>query len=287
MFAIQKIKRTIMKKIIYAITTVAFLTSSMYAQDVKMPAPSPAVVMKQDFSTSFIEISYSRPSSKGRKVFGDLVQYGQPWRTGANAATQITIGEDVNIKGNVLKAGAYSFYTIPGEKEWTIVFNSALGGWGNVTAKTDLFKITVPAIKSVEAVNTLLIYVDNITNTTADIIIAWENTKVAIPVLADNDAKITKYLEDAINNPKIPYQQAANYYLETGKNLDKAAHYADKALELNPNAFWLYALKAKVLAKQGKKKEAIEAATIAAEKSKATPYANDYQKVLNDIKNAK
>lgn len=276
-----------MKKIIYTIAAIACLTSGLNAQDLKMPSPSPATTVKQDFSTSFIEINYSRPSSKGRKVFGDLVQYGQAWRTGANAATQITVGEDVSIKGNILKAGTYSMYTIPGEKEWTVVFNSVTGGWGNVKEQTDLFRIKVPVTKTAESVQTMLIYIDNITNNSCDLVITWEQVKVAVPIVADNDARITKYLEDAINNPKIPYQQAANYYLETGKNLDKAAVYADKALAQNPNAFWLYALKAKILHKQGKKNEAIEAATMAADKAKGTPYANDYLKVLNDIKNSK
>src|SRR2546423_701340 len=93
------------------------------AQQLKTPAASPGQTIKQDFGISSIELSYSRPGIKGRKIFGDLVPYGQVWRTGANAATHIKFGDDVTIGGQPLKAGEYAIYTIPNEKEWDIIIN--------------------------------------------------------------------------------------------------------------------------------------------------------------------
>jgi tetratricopeptide (TPR) repeat protein len=111
----------------------------------------------------------------------------------------------------------------------------------------------------------------------------WENTKVAIPVVADNDKRITDYLEKSINEPKRPYQQAANYYLETGKDLNKALAYTDKAIEENKEAFWLYWLKARIYQKQGNKKEAIAAAQKSATLAASTPYAGEYQRNAENL----
>ena len=96
-----------------------------YAQsdDFKMPMPSPTTTIHQTFSTSFIDIEYSRPSMKGREIFGALVPYGNVWRTGANSATKITFGEPVSFGGVMVKEGSYSLYTIPGERAWTIILN--------------------------------------------------------------------------------------------------------------------------------------------------------------------
>lgn len=256
------------------------LALSSYAQDVKLPAPSPTAVVKQDFSTSSIEINYSRPAMRGRKVFGDLVPFGKVWRTGANTATKVTFGEDVSLNGQVVKAGSYALYTIPGEKEWKIIVNKGIGNWGvsGFDAKDDVAEFMVPASKTAESVQSFTISVDNLSGTKCDLVLSWENTKVVIPVVADNDKRITDYLEKSINEPKRPYQQAANYYLETGKDLNKALSYTDKAIEENKEAFWLYWLKARIYQKQGNKKEAVAAAQKSATLAASTPYADEYKR---------
>src|SRR4051794_35656823 len=93
------------------------------AQAIKTPQPSPTQSIKQDFGISSIELTYSRPGIKGRKVFGDLVPWGQVWRTGANSATRIKFADDVTIGGQALKAGEYAIFSVPGEKEWEIIIN--------------------------------------------------------------------------------------------------------------------------------------------------------------------
>jgi len=278
------------------------LALSSYGQDLKLPAPSPSAVLKQDFSTSSIEVSYSRPAMRGRKVFGDLVPYGSVWRTGANTATRITFGEDVMLEGIPAEKGAqaptlgantsrevvrfmipkgtYALYTIPGKDAWKIILNKGIGNWGvsGFDPKDDVAEFAVPASRTAEATESFTISVDNVLSSKCDIVLKWENTKVTIPVVADNDKKITDYLEHSINNPRRPYQQAASYYLETGKDLNKALLYADKAIEENKDAFWLYWLKARIYQKQGNKKEALAAAEKSASMAAGTPYADEYKR---------
>src|SRR5690606_8651091 len=134
----------------------------------------------------------------------------------------------------------------------------------------DVLRFKATPIKNTNKVETFTIYVDNITINSCEVVLMWENILVKFKVKADNDKRITDYFEKSINNPKIPYQQAANYYLETGKNLDKAAIYADKSIEANPSAFWLYWLKARIHQKQGDKAAAIAAAQKTAEMAKGT-----------------
>lgn len=253
---------------------------SANAQELKMPAPSPSATIKQDFSTSNIEISYSRPAARGRKIFGGIVPFGEVWRTGANSATKVTFGEDVKLNGKAIKAGSYAIYTIPGEKEWKVIINTGVSNWGvsGFNEKDDVASFTIPVTKTSETVQSFTISVDNITMNTADITMAWENTKAVMNVVAENDKRITDYLETSINTPKRPYQQAASYYLETGKNLDKALEYTDKAIAENPQAFWLHWLKARIYQKQNKKAEAIAAANKSAEAAASTPYATEYKR---------
>ena len=107
------------KLIVFAIAAVGLFTAE--AQQIKTPSPSPTQTIKQDFGVSSIELTYSRPAIKGRKVFGDLVPYGKLWRTGANAATRIKFGDDVIIGRKTVKAGDYVLYTVPNTDEWEVI----------------------------------------------------------------------------------------------------------------------------------------------------------------------
>ncbi len=268
-----------MNKFLFTVLISGCIIGSSQAQELKLPAPSPSTVVKQDFSTSNIEISYSRPSVRGRKIFGDLIPYGEIWRTGANSATRLTFGEELSFNGHKIPAGSYALYTVPGAKEWKIIINKGIGNWGvsGFDPKDDLATFTVPVSQTTETVQSFTISVDNITINSFDLSIAWENSKVVIPVKADNDQRITEYLETAINTPKRPYQQAANYYLETGKDLNKALDYTNKAIAENPKAFWLHWLKARIYQKQNNKQEAVAAAQQAASMAVGTPYAEEYK----------
>jgi hypothetical protein len=267
---------------------VLVLCTSAFAQELKLPSLSPISTVAQDFSTSKIEITYSRPSMRGRKIFGDLVQYGQVWRTGANAATKVTFGEEVVIGGATVKPGSYSLYTIPGAKEFVVVINKNTGSWpGEEFPKADdIARFSVPAAKTSSTVETFSIDIGNITFSSCTIDILWENTQISIPVKADNQSRLVSSIDKAINNPNIPYQQAATYLFETGQNLDKALDYAGKALERNPKAYWVALMKARIAAKLGRSDVAREAANKTIEIVKAAGGDADYEKAAQDVINS-
>jgi hypothetical protein len=272
----------------------ALLTADVSAQGLKLPALSPSCKLVQDFSTSSIEISYSRPSMRGRKIFGELVPYGLVWRTGANSATKVKFGEDVILGGQEIKAGEYALYTIPELKEWTVILNKGVGNWGQYgyDTKDDVarFKV-VPKMKEGNT-QTFMINITNITYSTCNIEIAWEKTKLVIPVKSNNEERLNASIDKAINTPPaLPYFSAANYYFETNQKLDVAYDYVNKALETNPKAYYMWNLKARIAQKLGKKQEAIAAAQKSIETSKGdaaeVEYLNKANKIIGEIKSGK
>jgi hypothetical protein len=278
-----------MKLLVSVLAVLATILPSA-AQELKLPAPSPTQTLSQDVSTSKIEIVYSRPSKKGRVIFGDVVPFNEVWRTGANAATKITFGEDVSIGGKEIKAGAYSLYSNPGKTQWEIIINKNTGNWGTngYATSDDVARVTVPVISLPKSVETFTISIGDITFSSCTIDIMWENTMVSIPVTIANKQRLSENITKALSNPQLPYSQAAGYYLDTDQHLDKALEYANKAIEQNPKGFWLYTLKARIAAKLGNKLVAQEAAKKSMEMVKGTPYEAEYtrnnQKVLDSLK---
>ncbi len=129
-----------------------------------------------------IKVIYSRPQKKGRDVFGGLVDYGAVWRTGADEATEIKLFQDYNVGGKTIKAGTYSLFTIPGEKEWTIIFNSDLDDWGAYAYKegNDVARITVPASKGEEVVEAFSIGFKAV-DKGYHLVMGWDTTLVEVP----------------------------------------------------------------------------------------------------------
>lgn len=274
-----------MKYVTLGLFMLSAFAATSSAQGLKLPALSPTAKITQQFSVSEIEIEYSRPSARGRKVFGALVPYGEVWRTGANASTKLTIGEDFNIGGTNVKAGKYSFYTIPGAGEWTVILNSDLGNWGAMGYSTDkdVARFTVKPAVINNKIETFTIEVADIAFNSCNIVLKWENTKVTIPVKVDNADRIAKDIVKNVETPSIPYYQAASYYYETNQSLDKAYEYVNKALETRTDAYWMYHLKAKIAAKLGKKDEAIAAANKAMEVSKGGPGEGEQKRANEKI----
>jgi hypothetical protein len=244
-----------LKKLFFCASVCFTLLSN--AQSIKTPQPSPTQTIKQDFGISTVELTYSRPGIKGRKVFGDLVPYGKVWRTGANSATRIKFSDDVMIGGQMLKAGEYALYTVPGEKEWEVIINKGSANWGtDYKQEDDLFRVKVKSMKMDETVESFTMQFANVKPTSMEIQIMWDKTAVALPVTTDIDKKIMAQIDNAMNKDNRPYFQSAMYYMETGKDLKQSLAWFDKAIEQNPAAFWIYHQKANALAKLGKKDEA-------------------------------
>jgi Protein of unknown function (DUF2911) len=132
-----------------------------------------------------ITIDYSAPSMRGRKIMGELVPYGQVWRTGANAATVLTTDADLMIGTLHVPAGKYTLFTIPGEKEWTLIVNKQTGQWGtNYDQAQDLGRVKMTVAKTPSPVETFLIGINSTPGArTGSLALTWENTRVWVPVV--------------------------------------------------------------------------------------------------------
>lgn len=256
----------------------------------KTPAPSPLQTLDQAFALSNIKIEYSRPSAKGRVIFGDLVPFGKIWRTGANASTKVTFGEDVKIEGKPLTAGTYALYTIPNKDSWDIMFYKDLKLGGDVAAykvENEVLKVTVKPSVLPFKMETFTMNVADITSNSANIVLVWETTRVELKVTADIDATIMKNIEKTVINDSRPYYAAANYYYDNDKDLKLAKEWAGKAFTANPKAYWIAHLEAKICLKMKDYAGAIAAAersrALAVEDKDDTYIANN-DKIIAEAK---
>ena len=273
-----------MKKVLLIVLWV--ISTGAFAQSIKTPAPSPAQSIKQDFSLSFVEVKYSRPVIKGRKIFGDVVPYGKVWRTGANSPTTITFGEDVKIAGQALKAGTYQLLTIPSQFSWEILFNKGTNGVFNYKPEEDVLKVKLAATALPQSVESFTIHFANVIANKMDMVLSWEKASVSIPVETEIDAKIAASIEKAMTVDSRPYFEAASYYFETGRDMKKALEWVGKAVEANPNAYWILHLQAKIQAKSGDKasaKASAEKSMALAKEGKNEDYVTLNQKLIQSL----
>ena len=251
-----------MKKIVLPLLIISLFSLNAVSQQVKTPAPSPPQYVKQDFGLSSIELSYSRPGVKGRKVFGDLVPYGKVWRTGANSATTLNFGDDVTIGGTKIPAGKYGLLTIPGANEWTIIITKQLDVTNPSAYKQDqdVVRVTAERQELPFSVENFTILFSNMTSNSCTLQLVWDNTAVNLDIKTDIDSKIMAQIDDAMNKDNKPYFNSAMYYLDNGKDLNKALEWFNKATDANPTAYFMFYQKARCLAKMGKKQDAIAVA---------------------------
>ncbi len=222
-----------------------------------------------------MDVEYSRPSAKGRKIFGDLVPFGEMWRTGANASTKVTFSEKA-MAGNIsLEKGTYALYTIPEKTTWTIIFYKNTSIWGAPQPKD--FKeedvaarFSVPAQSLSSKVETFTIEIANLRNDGADLEVMWENTKVIIPIKMDTDSKVMADIQSTMAGPKPgDYYAAARYYYEEKKDMKQALEWVNASLEKGGDKFWILRLKANIQAELKMYKDAIATAAKSTELAKA------------------
>ena len=276
-----------MKKLFIA----AFAVCTLFNADaqLKTPAPSPTQTIKQDFGLSAVELSYSRPGMKGRKVFGDLVPFGKVWRTGANQATTLTFGEEVMIGGKKIPAGKYGLLTIPDKNSWTLIISKQTDVTSPVAYKEDMdvVRVTAETMKTKENVESFTMQFADVKPNSCALHIMWEGTAVALPITVDVETKVMGQIDQLMNKDNKPYFNAAMYYMETGKDLNQALAWFDKAVELQPAAFWIHHQRANALAKLGKKEDAKTAAKKSMElatTAKNDDYVKLNEKLLADLK---
>jgi hypothetical protein len=270
-----------MKKTIVAAAAL-FLLASADAQQLRTPAPSPTQTLKQDFGLSNIELSYSRPGMKGRALYKDLAPAGKVWRTGANNATTLTFGDEVMIGGTKVPAGKYGLVSIPDKDKWTMIITKQLDVTTPAAYKQDqdVVRVEVKPTKLDDKVETLTMQFANIKPSSCDLQLMWDYTSVTLPISTEVEKKVMAQIDQLMNKDNRPYFAAAMYYMDNSKDLNQALSWFDKAVESNPNAFWIHHQRANCLAKLGKKNEA----EVAAEKSKelATAAKNDDYVLLNN-----
>lgn len=250
-----------------------------------MPTESPLSVQRQNFSTSYIEVSYSRPSVKGRRIFGDYLRYGEIWRAGANEATRLHFGEEVFFAGKKIPAGKYALYIIPDAKEWTIILNEGLNNWGlsGYAQSQDVLRVKVPVYHAKRFMETLLISVEDISMNTCNIRIGWEHSEIFVPIRVENQSRIDEVVRKMAASERPPYVMIARYYMRVNRDLDTALSYVNRALETDTASFSKLALKAQILLKLNQKEEAVKEAKRSWNNAKGTPYEHEYEVRYNDI----
>jgi len=273
-----------MKKIIIAL---AFIIAGFSVEaQVKTPQPSPKAVVSQVVGLTNVEIEYSRPSMKGRTIFGDLVPFGKMWRTGANANSTVSFSEDVMIDGKALKKGKYALFVTPKADNWEVVFYSDTDNWGTPEEWSDA-KVALKTTAKPEMLNrnveSFTIGVNNLDNNFAHLEISWEKTLVPIKFEVPTAKTALASIEKALAGPTSgDYFSSAQYYFQSNGDLNKALTYVNKALEMNKDKpFWYNRQKSLIQAKLGDKKGAIETAKISMASAQEAKNS-DYVKMNQD-----
>lgn len=268
--------------------------ASAHAQISKSPK-SPRAKVTQEVGLGEVALDYGRPSVRGRNVFPMMQEYGAVWRTGANASTKITFSDDTEIGGEALAAGTYGLYTIPNEKTWTIIFNkdSTLWGSNGYDPAKDALRVEVP-VQNTAVLETLTIDLQAFHDNGADLVIAWENVRVQVPVKVDTDTKILKEIDERVRNAKgdvkaRTYYDAAMFLYGKNMNLEEAAGWMDTAVEMSPEAFWMMYYQAEMAHKMGNNEKALACAKKSLELSEASErgdfgYADRAKSLLEKLK---
>ncbi len=273
--------------LIAALALIALPLVAQQAQPpaVKYPRPSQHAVLTQTVGLTDITIDYSRPGVKGRQIWGGLVPYGKVWRTGANDATTIAFSDDVTIDGKPLPKGTYSLHTIPGQSEWTVIFNKVAKQWGSFSYKEgeDALRLTVKP-HAAPMTEWMEFDVPALSADNATIELRWEKIAVPFTVGTGATAKTLAAAREAVKNAKAddwqtPYR-AANFAYQSGEMAD-ARTWLDQSIKAKETGSNLY-LKAQMEAKAGNKAAAIKAAEAALAKSTDNKeFAEEIQKSID------
>jgi hypothetical protein len=243
---------------------------------VEFPAPSPASTLKQRVGLTDVEIVYSRPSVRGRKIFGAMIPYGEVWRTGANAATRISFSTDVKLQGAALAAGAYELFTIPGKDDWTIIVQKhpEKASWGAYSYKkeNDTARMTAKPVTIPTHIESFSFGIGDLRDTGATIYLSWENTRVPLKLEVDTVGMLMPKIKAALaaEGPKTWnfYSGAASLLYENDGDLEQALKWVDESIKLRADYPGTLLLKTRILVKLGRNAEAKTTAAKAIEAGK-------------------
>lgn len=254
----------------FATTLVADATAQL-----KLPRPSPAASVTQTIGLTEVTVTYSRPGVKGRTIWGDLVPYDKVWRTGANEATTLAVSDEVEFGGKKLAAGTYAVATIPGRDEWTVILNRDHDMWGTQYDESkDVLRITAKPMTGGEKQEWLGFSFENLAHGSADLVLAWDRLRLAVPIRVDVNARAMANARAAVAAAKpddwrTPYQ-AASFTLNSDHGMDEGRTWLEQSLKAQENYFNLNLL-ARWQAKTGRRTEAVATAKKAIEAAKKSP----------------
>lgn len=279
-------------KLTFSALLLLALSFGIQAQQLQMPQASPSAKIAQQVGLTDVTVDYSRPSTKGRKIFGELVPFGEVWRTGANGASVFTFSTEVIIAGSKVPAGSYALYSIPGKTEWTLILSKNTKLWGAIgyNDSEDQLRWKVPANKTSKKYESFEISFNKLTDNSADVSLKWEQTRVDFTITTEVDpivmADIQKQVVDAkTTNPALLYQ-AASYYFTNNKDLNTAYEWIKTSTDSDPK-YWTMHLRAKIELALGKKTEALASATKSkqmAQEAKNPDYVGLNDRLIKGIK---
>jgi tetratricopeptide (TPR) repeat protein len=254
------------------------LPAQAFAQEkLEFPAASARAVLKQRVGLTDVEVEYSRPNKNDRQIFGGLVPFDKPWRTGANQPTKIKISGPIKWGEKEVPAGEYALYTIPGANEWTLILSKNLKAQTMADHKPEeeAARTKAKPVMIAMPAETFTIDFEDLRANSATFYLEWDKTRVPLKVTTNDVEKVTQGIDATIKSgqpQEAPfYYQAASFYLDQNKDLPQALKWVDQAIEKNPKAYFMQQKKAQILAKMGNKKEAIAAAEKSIELLKASP----------------
>jgi hypothetical protein len=241
------------------------LGTSLARAEFVAPRPSPNAAVSQTIGVTNFTLTYSRPGVKGRVIWGGLVPYDSTWRTGANEPNSLTVSDTITVAGQKLPAGKYSILTIPRRGEWTVIFSGQkdLLGSSNHDPKLDVLRVTATPDTTQSHAEWMWLGFEDLTPNSGSLVLRWQRLRLAVPITIDLNAlvlasarkEITTTDRDAWRNPL----RAATWCFDNSVALAEGAAWLEKSLAAQQNHGNL-ALKARWLAKDGKKAEAIAAA---------------------------
>ena len=260
------------------------LSLSWSASAQELPQPSPTSTVDQRIGLTDFSITYSRPATRGRAIFGDLVPYNEVWRTGANACVKFNASTDFTLNGDAVPAGEYALFTIPGENEWTIILSTQTNLWGNTgyTQESDVLRTTVRATTG-DFDESFTIGFKSLSTTGGELVIEWATTEVSINLGVDSDGESGKNVAKALSDAKRAYRNAANYYSGQGDH-EKALATIEIALQLDPDYWYTNWVKAKILYAAGDTKAALKQGKKAMDMGAPDSYRAGYEKEMKGWK---
>jgi hypothetical protein len=280
-----------MKKLLSIVAVACAI--SVNAQ-IKMPAPSSGQTIAQDFGLGKIELSYSRPSIKGRSMFkegSELAPLNDVWRTGANGATTLKFTDEVTINGVALKAGKYGLLSIPGKNEWTLIItkDTTVNQPSAYKQENDVVRVTVTPMKLKESIEVFTMQFANVQAESCELHLMWGKVALSLPIATNVKDRIRAQTEQALAGDKVSantYNAAASFYYEMDKDYNKALNCINKAVDLNQKAFWNYLLKAKIEVALGDKvsaKASAEKCIAGATEQKNTDYVRMAKELIKKL----